>query len=229
MFATGGDCCPVILVDYYVSKRDEQYVFKVYKKNAITNVQLKSNSGHDPKILRGIFTGFLHHALTVCSQQHQQEEIDFLVQNFVDNGYQKHELIRILNEFQRKRSNPPPTPSENTDPTQIAVLHWVPGLSPKLRKSFRNAGYKAVFKSSSNLKSLLTSHNKSKLPPLSQPGVYMTSCGCGKKHVGETLLKVSTRIKQHQKSITDEKLDTTGVSDHASICKSDSARQRRNS
>ena len=101
--------------------------------NAITNAQLKPNSGHDPKLLREIFTGFLHRALTVCSQQHQQEEIDFLVQNFVNNGYQK--LIWILNEFQRKRTNPPPTPSENTDPIQIVVLPWVPKLSPKLRHS----------------------------------------------------------------------------------------------
>ena len=90
--------------------------------NAITNVQLKPNSGHDPKILRGIFTGLLHCALTVCSQKHQQEEIDFLVQNFVDNGYQKHKIIWILKEFQRKRSNPPPTPSKNTEPTQIVVF-----------------------------------------------------------------------------------------------------------
>ena len=101
-------------------------------------------------------------------------------------GYQKHELIRILNKFQRKRSNQPPTPSENTYPTQIVVFPWVPGLSPKLRKLFRNAGYKTVFKSSSNLKSLLTSHNKSKLPPLSQPVVYMTSCWCVKKYVEES-------------------------------------------
>ena len=34
----------------------------------------------------------------------QQEEIDFLVQNFVDNGYQKHKLIQIMNEFRRKKS-----------------------------------------------------------------------------------------------------------------------------
>ena len=34
----------------------------------------------------------------------------------------------------------------------------------------------------------------------------MTSCGRGKKYVGETLSKVSTRITQHQKSITDEKM-----------------------
>ena len=32
-------------------------------------------------------------------------------------------------------------------------------------------------------------------------------------------MKVSTRMAQHQKSISDEKWDTTGVSDHARYCK----------
>ena len=111
------------------------------------------------------------------NQQHQQEEIEFLIKNFTDNGYKKNELVKIANEFRRKRDNPQHSQSEDNDPKQIVVLPWVPGLSPKLRKSFRNAGYKVVFKSSTNLKTLLTSRNKSKLPHLSQPGVYMTTCG----------------------------------------------------
>ena len=180
-------------------------MFKVHRKNAITNVQLKPNSGHDPKILKGVFIGFLHRAYTVCSQQHQQEEIEFLITNSADKGYKKKKLVNIANEFRRKRDNPQHTQSEDNDPKQIVVLPWVPGLSPKLRKSFRNAGYKAVFKSSTNLKTLLTSRNKSKLPHLSQPGVYMTACGCGKAYVGETLMKTRTRIQQHQKSIVDKK------------------------
>ena len=57
-------------LDLNINNNDRQYAFKVYRKNAITNV-LKPNSGHDPKILRGIFTRFLQ----VCSQQHQQEKL----------------------------------------------------------------------------------------------------------------------------------------------------------
>ena len=112
----------------YKHHQQRQYTFKVYRKNAIINVQIKPNSGHDPKILRGIFTGFLQHALSFCSQQYQQEEIDFLVQKFVDNGYQKHKLI--LTNFNKRKATCQPTPSENTDPTQTVVLPWVPGLSP---------------------------------------------------------------------------------------------------
>ena len=42
--------------------------------------------------------------------------------------------------------------------------------------------------------------------------------GVERNNVGETSLKVSTRITQYQK-FADEKWDTTGVSYHASTCK----------
>ena len=37
------------------------------------------HSGHDPKVLRGIFTGFLHRAYTFCEGQRREEEVDFIV------------------------------------------------------------------------------------------------------------------------------------------------------
>ena len=47
----------------------------------------------------------------------------------------------------------------------------------------------------------------------------MVNCKCEKSYVGETKLKVSTRIQQHKKSIRDEKWDSSGVSFHARTCK----------
>ena len=35
-----------------------KYEFSVYRKAAITNVQIKPESCHDPKVLRGVFKGF---------------------------------------------------------------------------------------------------------------------------------------------------------------------------
>ena len=69
-----------------------RYKYKIHRKNAITNVQVKPNSGHDPKVLKGIFTGFLHRAHTVCEGQNQKDEIGFLVTCFVENGYDENEL-----------------------------------------------------------------------------------------------------------------------------------------
>ena len=73
---------------------------------------------------------------TVCSQQYRQEEIDFLIKNFVDNGYLKHELVSITNEFRRKRDNLSRTKKE-IDPKQIVVLPWVSGLQNyELRRQY---------------------------------------------------------------------------------------------
>ena len=96
-------------------------------------------------------------------------------------------------------------------PLKIVSLPWIPGVSSKLRKSFKNASYKAVFKSTANLKTIPTSKNKSELPPSSQPRVYMIDCNCGKRYVGEASLKMTNRICQHEKSIEDKKWDSSGV------------------
>lgn len=200
------------------NKGDGHYEYKIHRKNAITNVQIKPHSGHDPKVLKGIFTGFLHRAYTVCKDRQLDEEIKFLITCFVENGYKEHELKRIATTFKQKREANNEQ-LQQTDPlTNIVTLPWIPGLSPKLRKTFRKQGIKAVFKSSRNLKSILTSSNKSKLPDYSLPGVYKVNCNCGKKYVGETSMKVSTRLEQHKKSIQDKKWDLTGISNHAQTC-----------
>ena len=43
----------------------------------------------------------------------------------------------------------------------------------------------------------------------------MVECNCGKRYVGETKLKVKSRISQHQKTVTDEKWETSGIPLHA--------------
>ena len=206
-------------LDLDITNNKGTYEYKIYRKNAITNVQVKPHSGHDPKTLKGIFTGFLHRAYTVCKGQHQKDEINFLISCFTENGYDSQQLKEIVRSFEEKRSTNR-TPVEDSDePSKIITLPWIPGLSPKLRKTYRKHGYKAVFKSSANLKTILTSSNKSRLPKNSHPGVYMVSCKCEKRYVGETKLKVSTRIKQHERTIKDKKWDSSGVSFHAKTCK----------
>ena len=207
-------------LDLNITNNKGAYEYKIHRKNAITNVQVKPHSGHDPKTLKGIFTGFLHRAYTVCKGQYQDEEIEFLVSCFNENGYDKDQLLEIVRSFKAKKETVNQQPVEDIDePNKIVTLPWVPGLSPKLRKTYRKHGYKTVFKSSANLKTLLTSGNKSRLPKNSHPGVYMVNCKCNKRYVGETKLKVSSRTRQHIKTIENEKWDSSGVSFHAKTCK----------
>jgi len=91
-------------------------------------------------------------------------------------------------------------------------------FSSKLKKAFKKSGYKAVFKSNKNLKDILTTKNKPKLPSNSYPGVYKINCSCGKSYVGETKLQVSNRIKQHQKATFLGQWEKSAIAEHSNHC-----------
>ncbi|XP_065658795.1 uncharacterized protein LOC136083326 [Hydra vulgaris] len=201
------------------NNRKGNYDFNIHRKKAITNIQVKPNSNHDPKILEGIFKGFIHRALSICSEKFLNKEIDFLINVFAENGYEKKKIQNLANIVIKKQHSNNKIILSNNEATMPTIsLPWIPILSPKLRKIFRKAGYRAVFKSSANLKSLLTSRNKTKLPSNSHPGVYLIECECEEKYIGETKMKIATRTKQHQKNVFEEKLEQSAIGHHKIKC-----------
>ncbi|XP_065667578.1 uncharacterized protein LOC136087887 [Hydra vulgaris] len=81
-----------------------KYKFKVYRKEAITNIQIKPHSNHDSKILCAIFKDYVHRAHSICSFTHLKNEINFLIQVFIENGYTENQLKSIANQIRKKRS-----------------------------------------------------------------------------------------------------------------------------
>ena len=104
------------------------------------------------------------------------------------------------------------------------TLPWIPGLSPKLRRAFRKAGYKCVFKSGMNIGTMITRSCKQKLPSNSYPGIYKISCENNENHkpyIGKTKLKVNTRAYQHQNKLNKQNWDYSCVTKHGQSCKYD--------
>ena len=205
-----------------------RYEFKVHRKNAITNVQVRPESGHDPNILNGIFKGFVHQALKICSPQHLEDEMEFLVGVFKENGYDERVLRKWMRQVREKldrRINTSTEANESTETNdsneqmQTVTLPWIPGVSPSLKKAFRKAGFKVAFKAGANLQTILSKKNKVKLPPNSNPGVYKIPCPCGiPPYVGKTKLKTCTRFGQHQDYIHKEQWERSGAAQHARTC-----------
>ena len=79
-----------------VNTKEGYYNFKVHRKAAITNVQLKPNSCHDGKVKIAVFKGFLSRAKSICSKEFLNEEINFLINVFVENGYNRKFLKNIV-------------------------------------------------------------------------------------------------------------------------------------
>ncbi|XP_065645775.1 uncharacterized protein LOC136076229 [Hydra vulgaris] len=175
------------------------YLFNIYRKDAITNVQIKPHSCHDPKIIYGVYKGFIQRAFALCSKEHINHELKFLTEMLTENGYNKKILQNIVKKIKNNKQNNQQNNNNNInklEPNYIS-LPWVPKLSNQLKQIFKSVGYTPVFKSPKNLQQLITQKNKPRLPNNSYPGVYKLECSCGKLYVGETKLKVSTRICQH--------------------------------
>ena len=190
------------------------YEIKVFRKDAITNVQIKENSCHDKSTRDGVFKGFLSRAKAICSPQHLQLEIDFLIDVFISNGYKRVHLEKLITEFNRPRR----IRNTTITPTQYTSMPYVPGLDGPLKKAFRKAGCKLAFKAPRNLSSILTSNNKPKLSPNSNQGVYFTPTGCNRGYTGETGKQIDTRNNEHAKAVFNGDVKTDAIAAHASVC-----------
>ena len=69
-----------------------KYEFKIHRKNAIINVQIKPHSYVNPVLIRGIFKGFLSRAKKLCSEKYLDDELNFLVDMFLENGHDQNHL-----------------------------------------------------------------------------------------------------------------------------------------
>ena len=195
-----------------INDKSGSYKFNVHRKDAITNVQIKPNSSIDPSIVRGVFKGFMKRANRICSPEYLHEEMEFLVSNFVENGYDEVVLRKIISEQDTARNQPD---HDGTKP--MVKLPWMPVIGPQLRRSLRKHGCTVKFTSGRNLQNHLCRH-KCPLPKNSAAGVYKLQCECSSVYVGESKKRVVTRIEEHRKDIFNGKWTNSGAAEHAKTC-----------
>jgi len=195
-----------------INDKSGSYKFSVHRKDAITNVQIKPNSSVDPSIVRGVFKGFILRANRICSPEYLHEEMEFLVSNFVENGYDEKVLRKIISEQDTARNQP-----DNDTGKPMVKLPWMPVIGPQLRRSLRKYGCTVKFTSGTNLQNHLCQH-KCPLPKNNSAGVYKLQCECSSVYVGESKKRVVTRIEEHQKDIFNGNWKNSGAAEHAKVC-----------
>ena len=213
--------------------RQGSYNFNVHRKKAITNLQMKPTSSVNPELVKGVFKGFLVRAKRLCSPQYLQQEIQFLINIFVENGHNREKLVRLAEDMTKEQTaddatstlttyDDATTSALTTDDVQnpVVCVPWIPILGPRLRKAMRRRGVRTVFTSGRNLSSILCNH-KSALPSNSFPGVYRLICGCGHVYIGETKKRIRSRISEHEKDVFHGRWSKSGASEHASTCQQD--------
>ena len=79
-----------------------KYEFKIHRKNTITNVQIKPHSFVNPALIRVIFKGFVSRAKKLCSEKYLDEELNFLIDMFIENGHDRNYLNSIIKHLKLK-------------------------------------------------------------------------------------------------------------------------------
>ena len=134
-----------------------KYEFKIHRKNAITNVQIKPHWYVNPALIRDIFKGFVSRAKKLCSEKYLDDELNFLVNMFVENGHDWNHLYSTIRENKHQAHK-----SGNTD-SNIVKIPWILIIGPKIRKELRKTGCRVIFiifTSAAKLKNILC-NNKS--------------------------------------------------------------------
>ena len=194
------------------------YDFKIFRKPAIANVQIKSNSNMAPNVSVSVFKGFLSRAYRICSERYIGDEIQFLIDVFTENSYERKTLEKITKNYLKELQNPRDNNKDTSeDINKVVKISWIPIIGPKLRQGFKKNNIKTIFTSGPNLKSLLC-RNKTKLFPNSYPGVYELKCTCNSAYFGETKKKILTRTIENQQDSFKGKWDNSGATEHTLTC-----------
>ena len=171
-----------------------------------------------PNVFVSVFKGFISRAYKIYSERYIDKEIQFLIDVFTENGYEKKTLEKITKNYLNELQNPPVNNKDTSeDISKIAKLPWIPIIGPKLRPAFKKKNIKTIFPSGTNLKSLLC-QNKTKLLPNSYPGVYELKCTCNSAYFGETKKNILTMTIEHQQDSFKGKWDNSGVTEHTLTC-----------
>ena len=95
-----------------INTKNHNYEFKIHRKDAITNIQIKPESSHDNKVKDGVFKGYISRARSICSPKYLDEEIKFIKNVFTENGYNIDQLDKIIDDTKTKKLSKKPKPSK---------------------------------------------------------------------------------------------------------------------
>ncbi|KAF9814492.1 hypothetical protein SFRURICE_000219, partial [Spodoptera frugiperda] len=122
------------------------------------------------------------------------------------NGYNWRQCTRLASSSCKRR----PAVAERTP----AFLPYVKGVTDTIGHLLRRRySIRTIFRPPGQLRNLLRSPKDK--DPLAVPGVYMIPCDCGSSYIGETRRNITTRLKEHIRSVKNMDTHTSAVAEHA--------------
>ncbi|KAF9824171.1 hypothetical protein SFRURICE_002292 [Spodoptera frugiperda] len=148
----------------------------------------------------------INRALNLCDPQYIDAELNHLKRVLETNGYNWRQCTRLASSSCKRR----PAVAERTP----AFLPYVKGVTDTIGHLLRRRySIRTIFRPPGQLRNLLRSPKDK--DPLAVPGVYMIPCDCGSSYIGETRRNITTRLKEHIRSVKNRDTHTSAVAEHA--------------
>jgi len=161
---------------------------QVYHKKTHTEHYLHTSSHHHPAQKLGILNTMATRVVCISDQDHFEQENNHLMDVFENNGYRRHQGIKVFKKAENpKNKQPMHEYAGKVNPPYI--LDTTDKISYILKKN----NIKTIFKPMSTISRCLKSV-KNPIDPKCHKGVYLVPCSYSKTYIDETGRSISTRI-----------------------------------
>ena len=161
----------------------------------------------------------INRAINISDKDNWKKEKKTVKTVLKKNGYSNIQINKAFKTQQKrckeKKNNVQHVEYRNgeEDQKKHVYLPYVKGTTDKIGRILERHNIKSVFKPQKKIMDLIC-HAKDKIP-LSNPGVYKIPCSCGAVYVGQTKRKISTRIKEHIRNVTNQDCEKSAVAEHS--------------
>lgn len=199
-------------LDILISRHNGKLTTTVYRKPTHTNVYLRQNSHHPDNIKLGVIKCLYERADKLCDNTKVQQEKQYLNKVFKSNGYSEtfiKQATRPKRQIQQAETN--------TDHSFISIP-YIRGLSEPIARILKKHNIKTAFRARPTLKNILV-HLKDPITQQNQRGsIYMITCACGKKYIGETGRPLSVRMEEHKRAWRLGHHTKSAIAEHSLTC-----------
>ncbi|XP_063682646.1 uncharacterized protein LOC134817434 [Bolinopsis microptera] len=178
----------------------------VYRKPTHTNLYTKYSSCTTNSSKNAVIRSLTRRAHNICSPQHLDDELQTVRHVCLQNGFPPHRITTIMDEVQRKFTNPSRHQSlasfnRQTREHALSVsLPFHPSLSKPISKILGQHDIKVTHSSATSLRNLLTKTKTTPPTHLTPNTIYEISCSqCPSKYAGQTYRPLVHRMKEHER------------------------------
>ena len=110
----------------------------VYRKATHTNVYLNSGSSTTHQAKDSVIRSLTRQAYEVCSPEHLAEELSFVKNTCLNNGFLNRRIDHIMNQANESISHPVIHKPKKSPGIRHVTIPFVPGISPNIRSILNN-------------------------------------------------------------------------------------------